>query len=150
MSTKAIVTDERFRCGYFHRIEVVSGDEEDRADSLNILKGISETNRPVVPWLWFYEIGNALTFAVRRKRVVFEQVEEFLRLLEQIPIDVDEPDRATALRLPYLCREHNLTTYDAAYLELAMRLQLPLATCDNALIRAAADVGVQLARPNNH
>jgi len=129
---------------------VVSGDEEDRADSLNILKGISETNRPVVPWLWFYEIGNALTFAVRRKRVVFEQVEEFLRLLEQMPIDVDEPDRATALRLPYLCREHNLTTYDAAYLELAMRLQLPLATCDNALIRAAADVGVQLARPNNH
>jgi len=125
-------------------------DEEDRADSLNILKGISETNRPVVPWLWFYEIGNALTFAVRRKRVVFEQVEEFLRLLEQMPIDVDEPDRAKALRLPYLCREHNLTTYDAAYLELAMRLQLPLATCDNALIRAAADVGVQLARPNNH
>ncbi len=125
-------------------------DEEDRADSLNILKGISETNRPVVPWLWFYEIGNALTFAVRRKRVVFEQVEEFLRLLEQMPIDVDEPDRATALRLPYLCREHNLTTYDAAYLELAMRLQLPLATCDIALIRAAADVGVQLARPNNH
>ncbi len=125
-------------------------DEEDRADSLNILKGISETNRPVVPWLWFYEIGNALTFAVRRKRVVFEQVEEFLRLLEQMPIDVGEPDRATALRLPYLCREHNLTTYDAAYLELAMRLQLPLATCDNALIRAAADVGVQLARPNNH
>jgi len=125
-------------------------DEEDRADSLNILKGISETNRPVVPWLWFYEIGNALTFAVRRKRVVFEQVEEFLRLLEQMPIDVDEPDRATVLRLPYLCREHNLTTYDAAYLELAMRLQLPLATCDNALIRAAADVGVQLARPNNH
>ena len=125
-------------------------DEEDRADSLNILKGISETNRPVVPWMWFYEIGNALTFAVRRKRVVFEQVEEFLRLLEQMPIDVDEPDRATALRLPYLCREHNLTTYDAAYLELATRLQLPLATCDNALIRAAADVGVQLARPNNH
>jgi len=125
-------------------------DEEDRADSLNILKGISETNRPVVPWLWFYEIGNALTFAVRRKRVVFEQVEEFLRLLEQMPIDVDEPDRATALRLPYLCREHNLTTYDAAYLELAMRLQLPLGTCGNALIRAAADVGVQLARPNNH
>ena len=125
-------------------------DEEDRADSLNILKGISETNRPVVPWLWFYEIGNALTIAARRKRVVFEQVEEFLRLLEQMPIDVDEPDRATALRLPYLCREHNLTTYDAAYLELATRLQLPLATCDNALIRAAADVGVQLARPNNH
>ena len=125
-------------------------DEEDRAYSLNILKSISETNRPVVPWLWFYEIGNALTFAVRRKRVVFEQVEEFLRLLEQMPIDVDEPDRATALRLPYLCREHNLTTYDAAYLELAMRLQLPLATCDNALIRAAADVGVQLARPNNY
>ena len=60
-------------------------DEEDREYSLTILKSISEDNRPVVPWLWFYEIGNALTMAVRRKRIVFGQAEEFLRLLAQCP-----------------------------------------------------------------
>src|SRR5712692_8321681 len=54
-------------------------DDEDREFSLTILKSISEDNKPVVPWLWFFEIGNALTMAVRRKRIVFEQVDQ-LRL----------------------------------------------------------------------
>jgi predicted nucleic acid-binding protein len=92
-------------------------DEEDREYSLTILKGISADNSPVVPWLWFYEIGNALTMAVRRKRIVFAQAEEFLRLLEAMPIEIDFPDRIVVLRLPHLARQYNLTNYDAAYLE---------------------------------
>jgi len=88
--------------------------EEDREYSLTMLKSISEDNRPIVPWLWFYEIGNALTMAVRRKRIVFEQAEEFLRLLAAMPIDIDPPDRAGALQLPRLASRHNLTNYDAA------------------------------------
>ncbi len=119
-------------------------DEEDRAYSLAILKSISEAHRPVVPWLWFYEMGNALTVAVRRKRIVFGHGEEFLQLIEQMPIDIDPPDRAVVLRLPHLARQYSLTTYDAAYLELASRLQLPLATCDQALVRAAADAELGL------
>lgn len=60
-------------------------DEDDRADSLTLLRSISDTSRPVVPWLWFHEMGNALTIAVRRKRIAIEQLEEILRMLEQIP-----------------------------------------------------------------
>ena len=119
-------------------------DEEDREYSLTILRSISDDYKPVVPWLWFYEMGNALTVAVRRKRIAFEQGEEFLQLIEQMPIDIDPPDRAVVLRLPYLARQYSLTTYDAAYLELASRLQLPLATGDQALVRAAADAKLGL------
>ena len=48
-------------------------DEEDREYSLSVLKGISEANRPLVPWLWWYEIGNGLIMAVRRKRTVLSR-----------------------------------------------------------------------------
>jgi len=119
-------------------------DEEDRTDSLLLLRAISDANRPVVPWLWFYEIGNALTVAVRRKRIAIEQLEEILHMLEQMPIDIDPPDRIDLLRLPHLARKHGLTTYDAAYLNLALRGKLAMATSDAALRKAALAEGVAL------
>jgi predicted nucleic acid-binding protein len=119
-------------------------DEDDRAGSLVLLKSISNTNRPLVPLLWFYEIGNALNVAVRRRRILAEQVEEILQMLARIPIDIDAPDRVELLRLPHLARKHSLTTYDAAYLELAIRRKLSLATSDAALRRAAISEGVEL------
>jgi predicted nucleic acid-binding protein len=119
-------------------------DEDDRASSLVLLKSISDSNRPVVPWLWFYEIGNALTTAARRKRIAFEQVEEILQMLGQMPIDIDQPDRADLLGLVHLARKHALTTYDAGYLNLAIRRNLPLATADAALRKAALAEGVAL------
>jgi predicted nucleic acid-binding protein len=109
-----------------------------------LLKGISDTNRPIVPWLWFYEIGNALAVAVVRKRIAVEQLEEILQMLEQMPIDIDPSDRVDLLRLPHLARKHGLTTYDAAYLHLALRQKLPLATTDAALKRVALAEGVAL------
>ena len=119
-------------------------DEDDRAPSLVLLTSISDTNRPVVPGLWFYEIGNALTVSVRRKRIAFAQLEEILQMLEQMPIDIDPPDRTDLLPLPHLARKHALTTYDAAYLNLALRGKLPLATGDAALRKGALAEGVIL------
>jgi predicted nucleic acid-binding protein len=52
-------------------------DENDRAYSLDILRSLSDEYRPVVPWLWYYEIANVLLIQVHRKRVVFEEVEAF-------------------------------------------------------------------------
>jgi predicted nucleic acid-binding protein len=119
-------------------------DEEDRTSSLALLKTVSAANHPLVPCLWFYEIGSALNVAVRRKRIAVTEVDEILRLLEQMPIDVDTPSRPRSLQLPTLAREHSLTTYDAAYLELAMRRRVPLATADMALKKAAAAESVAL------
>lgn len=70
-------------------------------------------------------MGNALTIALRRKRIAVEQLEEILQMLGRVPIDIDQPDRANLLRLPHLAREHGLTTYDAAYLDLSLRKKLP-------------------------
>lgn len=65
-------------------------------------------------------------------------------MLEQMPIDIDPSNRIDLLRLPYLGRKHGLTTYDAAYLHLALRENLPLATADAALKKAALVEGVTL------
>jgi len=79
----AFVVDTSFAMKWF------LADEDDRASSVALLKSMSDTNRPVVPSLWFYEVGNALTMAVRRKRIVLVQLEEILRMLEEMPIDID-------------------------------------------------------------
>jgi predicted nucleic acid-binding protein len=121
-------------------------DESDRAYSLAILRSLSDEYRPIVPWLWYYEMANVLFIQVHRKRVVFEEVKTFLGLIGEMAIDIDAPDKLAILHLPYLASEHRLTSYDAAFLELAMRLQVPLATNDQALVRAAADAKVQLLK----
>jgi predicted nucleic acid-binding protein len=119
-------------------------DENDRAYSLAILGSLSAQYRPVVPWLWYYEVANVLLIQVHRKRIVFEEVKAFLSLIGEMAIDIDAPEKRTILELPYLARAHQLTGYDAAFLELAIRLELPLATGDQALVRAAAAARVPL------
>ena len=67
-----------------------------------------------------------------------------MSLIGEMAIDIDPPDKLAILQLPYLARKYRLTSYDAAFLELAQRLQLRLATSDNQLIRAASECGVKL------
>jgi predicted nucleic acid-binding protein len=121
-------------------------DESDRAYSLAILKAITDDYRPAVPWLWYYEIANVIIIQVRRKRIAFEDALVYLNIIDEMAIDVDPADSFTILQLVQLARAHELTCYDAAFLELAMRLRLPLATSDQALIRAAAGAGVRLLK----
>jgi predicted nucleic acid-binding protein len=118
-------------------------DEAGRQYSLNVLAGLS-TNRALVPILWFYEVGNGLLMAYRWKRITFDQVDGFLTRLKALPIDADEQDPADVLQLPAIAQKHSLTNYDAAYLALAMRVQLPLATTDDALRRAASTAGIEI------
>ena len=97
-----------------------------------------------VPTLWELEIGNILLGAERRRRITQARAVSFLGILGELDIRVDPdlPGRAFRDVLP-IARAHHLTTYDATYLELAMRLGLPLATKDAALIRAANAVRVK-------
>lgn len=97
-----------------------------------------------VPALWALEIGNILLGAERRRRITQARAVEFLGILDELDIRVDPdlPGRAFRDVLP-LARERRLTTYDATYLELAMRLGLPLATKDKALARAATALRIK-------
>ena len=93
------------------------------------------TEEAVVPSMWWFEVRNILVVNERRKRITESGTASFLRELARLPIRVDRaPAEGEVLRL---AREHRLSVYDAAYLELARREGLPLATLDRDLAGAA-------------
>jgi predicted nucleic acid-binding protein len=96
-----------------------------------------------VPPIWFLEVSNSLVVGERRKKLSGADSAQFLVFLASLPIRVepDIPQRAFGPIL-LLARQLRLSCYDAAYLELAMREKLPLATGDGALKKAAAGVGL--------
>ena len=95
-----------------------------------------------VPSLWWFEVRNSLVVNERRGRLSETESASFLRNLGQLAINVDRTPAEAALMT--LARQHRLTVYDAAYLELAQREGVPLATLDTALRQAAKVVGVSL------
>ena len=99
----------------------------------------------LVPAWWFIEITNVLAMAERKRRITPSQSDAFIADLSKLAIerDIEAPDRAFTHLLP-LCRAHRLTSYDAIYLELAIRRSLPLATLDGDLRSAAKKLRVQL------
>ena len=101
------------------------------------------TARAAVPLIWRLEVANALLMGERRQRSREVQASKWLAYLRSLPIVVDDEtnDRAWSEVL-ILARAHRLSAYDASYLELALRRQLPLATLDNQLKAAAATAGI--------
>jgi len=98
-----------------------------------------------VPAHWPLEILNALLMAKRRNRVTDDQIREFIDDLAALSIRV-EPGHSVSewLTILSLAERHRLTTYDAAYLNLAQHLGLPLATLDGDLRKAAIAAHIQL------
>jgi predicted nucleic acid-binding protein len=97
----------------------------------------------VVPGLWHLELGNVLLQAERRGRMRRADMTTRLELIGQLPIATDDETSTRALReILALARAEGLTTYDAAYLDLALRRGLPLATKDRALYDAGRRAGV--------
>jgi len=99
----------------------------------------------VVPSVWALEVANVLVVAERRGRLKEADTTQFVELLRSLPIAVEEtpPDRALRSVLA-LAREYRLSSYDAAYLELAMRTGAPLASRDEGLRAACTASGALL------
>jgi predicted nucleic acid-binding protein len=96
-----------------------------------------------VPAIWPLEVGNALLMAQRRARIKDEELARFVSALSVLPIEVDPAASTSALpAVLAIARELGLTAYDAAYIELARRLSLPLASLDAKLRQACAGAGV--------
>ena len=90
--------------------------------------------------IWHFEIRNVLVFAARRGRIQWPQIRGLLKAINVLRIDTDQnPDFDAAMELALT---HNLSFYDALYLELAKWRNAPLATLDNALARAATNEGL--------
>ena len=101
-----------------------------------------------VPELWGREIANGLAVAYRRKRITFTDEEAFLAALSHLTIDVEEASTAvTAIRDgTAAAMRYGLTAYDAAYVDLASREGLTLATLDTAMRKAAELSGITIFR----
>ena len=97
-----------------------------------------EVSIAVVPSIWPLEVGNVLLVAERKKRLGEADSTRFIALLAELPIMIEqEPPERMMKEILALAREHKLSTYDASYLDLAMRKGLPIATLNNGLIAAA-------------
>ena len=107
---------------------------EDASLGTAALKRLASGNAHV-PSLWWFELRNLLIVNERRGRIAEQDTAAFLNFIGRLPITLD--NRPDGIALLALARRHRLTVYDAAYLELAIREDLSLATLDASLARAA-------------
>lgn len=115
---------------------------EDEATPLTeaLLDRVAEEGA-AAPALWEYEVSNALLVAERRRRISEAQAARLVELMQQLPVAVDRVPTPMPTLLA-VARQHDLSTYDAAYLAMAERRGLPLATLDTRLRAAAGRGGV--------
>ena len=112
-----------------------------------LLDGLYRGNLVIVPVLWRQEVSNALLMLLRRKKLTRREWLDGLELLDVLPVVVDNHAEKIALTsLAYLADETGLTVYDAAYLELARRKRIPLASRDIALNKACLAAGVEVMK----
>ena len=98
-----------------------------------------------IPGLWRWDVANVLQLNVRRGRHSADFRDDALDTLALLPVKVDaEADRQAWSATLHLAERHGLTVYDAAYLEIASRRKIPLATLDRQLRAAATGEGIQL------
>jgi predicted nucleic acid-binding protein len=117
-------------------------DEPSPRISLTALQLLQSGTIGVVPELWYYEISNALITAERQGRASTRLVSFHLADIERLAAFL-EVSPTTLSALVAAARQSGLTAYDAAYFELALRRNLPLATLDNRM-RAAQRAGIEL------
>lgn len=129
---KQAVADASF-CGAWILADEFSGKAEQLLSL--IIQGKLEL---VVPSLWHYEMNNLLRSAHRRRRLSEEDAREALVTLNQIPLTMEDlPEGPARKRILHLALQFDLSSYDAAYLELADRHKIPLHTADAKLNAAA-------------
>lgn len=121
-------------------------EDEATPDADRVLRTL-ESDTAFVPSIWPLEVANALCVAERRKRLQASDIARFSELVCALPITVESSQLERVLG-PVLtvARVHGLSCYDAAYIELAMREGLPLATLDERLRTSAKRSGVSPLR----
>ena len=120
------------------------GSDSDLSYADKVLDRLADTTF-LVPNLWHLEAANVIARAQKRQWLTIEQMQQFLDLVLQLPLKVDLETAKKAMAETFtLANAHNVSVYDAAYLELALRHQVPLATLDLALRKAASNVNVTI------
>ena len=123
----------------------LSDESSDYAD--RVLEDLA-THPALVPSIWLLEVANALLVAERLNRCTVAESAGIIAVLGSLPIAIEASTAERAFGdVTNLGRAHGLSAYDAAYLDLAIRHGIPLATLDERLIEAAAQTGVAIYVP---
>ncbi|OGT41140.1 MAG: hypothetical protein A3F13_07925 [Gammaproteobacteria bacterium RIFCSPHIGHO2_12_FULL_40_19] len=131
-----IVLDCSVTMAWILRDELMS----EKADAILCL---FEKKQAKVPTIWSLEVANVLCLAERQKKITAFDAAEFKEFLSELPIQIDHDTSSRAMGSVYmLAKTEQLSVYDAAYLEMAIRENSPLATFDKALKSAAKRNGV--------
>jgi len=124
---------------------IIPDEKNPKIDKLH--KSIGEEEEIHTPQLLWYEVTNIFMNLIRRKRYTYEKVTNFFPLLSAVRLKTDfETGVNYSKKLWELCNKYNLSSYDAAYLELADRKKATLCTLDENLINAAKTHGVKLIK----
>ncbi|MHB8422799.1 MAG: type II toxin-antitoxin system VapC family toxin [Leptospirales bacterium] len=109
-----------------------------------------EAGEAFVPAIWPLEVGNVLLVVERKKHLSEASTNRFLALVNNLPITVEQESPERMLKeIVSLARENGLSTYDASYLDLAMRLGLPISTKDASLLKVAKKCQVPFFFPSS-
>ncbi|OGT45571.1 MAG: hypothetical protein A3E82_00395 [Gammaproteobacteria bacterium RIFCSPHIGHO2_12_FULL_38_11] len=112
--------------------------DDSMTEKADLILSMFEEKKAKVPTIWSLEVANVLCLAERQKKLTALEVAEFKEFLVELPIYVDHETSLRTMGSIYtLAKTEKLTVYDAAYLEIAMRESIPLATFDKALKNAA-------------
>ncbi|RUR83041.1 type II toxin-antitoxin system VapC family toxin [Chlorogloeopsis fritschii PCC 9212] len=123
--------------------------DEDNTYANAVYNILSGENQAIVPAFFGLEISNVLWVAERKKRNTREQSDAAIAMPQALPINVDAiAVTETITATLNLARQYNLAVYDAAYLELAIRAGILLATIDDRLAHAAQNLGILLEDPD--
>jgi len=132
------VLDSSF-CGAF-----IMPDERSQKTT-DYFEKVSDESMLYVPALFWFEISNLLTSAIMRKRIMLRDIYQLLELLPYTKFTTDfSSGTEYANSITALASRYGLSSYDAAYLELALRKEAALGTLDNNLLRACIKAGVQI------
>ena len=118
---------------------------DEATEATNRLLDALTDGRAFVPALWPVEVANVLLVATRRRRIAETDWSGILRSLDALPIRIDPASTSRIWdEVLEVAHAHHLSVYDAMYLELAIRMQLPLATLDGALAAAGRAAGLDV------
>jgi len=119
---------------------------DEKSDTVrNFFINLKKKDHIFIPFLWWYETNNVLNISIKRKRLNHFNVISILTLLNELGLKTDsEYGYEFSMKIFQLTQLYNISSYDAAYLELSVRKKAKLMTLDNDLIIAAKKIGIDI------